>query len=173
MHRPEPDRRAQVIYVFRIGQTPGAGAPVIGIVFPLGSESLRTALVHGDAVFEIGGVPCGNAALGGADLKQDQRLALKLRLPDGMLHDEPRGFRAILPGDVFTRPAVLRDQFAQAGSIAHVDRFHARNIGAAQFSGCVKFAAHAQIFRAQVEELPAKRLVDHSDIDTGWERLSA
>jgi len=173
MHWAEPDRSAEVIDRRGIGQAPGTGAAVVGIVDPLGSKALRTTLVHGDAVFEKGGMPEGHAALGGGGLKQNERLALEPGLSDGMLNDEPRGFRAVLPGDVFTRPAVLSDQFPEARGVAHMNRFHTRNIRAAQFPRRFQFAAHTQVFGAQVEELLAKRLVDHSDIDTAGNAFSA
>ncbi len=74
---------------------------------------------------------------------------------------------------VFTRAAVLGNQFPQARGAAHVDRFHKRNIRAARFRPTQARCAHTQIFRAQVEELPAKGLLDHSGIDTGVGTLSA
>ncbi len=74
---------------------------------------------------------------------------------------------------VFTRAAVLRNQFPQARGVAHVDRFHTRNIRAARFPAATSSRAHTQIFRAQVEELLAKGLFDHSGIDTGVGTLSA
>ena len=100
-------------------------------------------------------MPARHAARGGGGLKQTEGAALEIRLPDGVLNDEPGGFRAVLPRDVFTGPAVLRDQFPQARGVVHVDSFHTRNIRAAQFSGSFQLAAHTQVFGAHGQQFNA------------------
>jgi hypothetical protein len=74
---------------------------------------------------------------------------------------------------VFTRAAVLGNRFPQArggwarGSLPK-EEYTGRPV-----PGRYKLAAPTQIFRAQVEELAAKGLLDHSGIDTGVGTLSA
>ena len=120
--------------------------------------------MHGNSIFEIGGVPGRHTALRGTRLKTNKALPLEVRLADGVLGDKPGGLGAILAGDVFRGPAMLGDQFAQARGISHVDRFHPWNVRSAQFSGSFQFATHTQVFFAHGNEFVAELLIDHAEM---------
>jgi hypothetical protein len=68
--RLEADRHAQFVDMFGIGQSPGARDAVPRIVNSLRAETLGPPLMQGDAIFEIGGMPSGKAALRGACTNQ-------------------------------------------------------------------------------------------------------
>jgi len=162
MQRREADRGAEVVHVFGIGKLPWTDAAIPRIIEPLRTKSLRPSLVHGDAVFEEGGVPCRSAAGCRAILQEAQHLPLKFRLSDRMLRDEPRGFGAVFPRNVFSGPPVFGDQSAQACRIPHVDCFHARNVGPAQLPGVQQFLAHTEILGFHAQQVVAQFFVDHN-----------
>ena len=125
-------RWAKFVDAIRVGELPGSNPPVAGIVQPLRTESLRTTLVHRDAIFEIRRLPCWDTALGCTLAHPLQRPTLELWFPDRMLSDEPCRLRTVFADDVFGGPALLLDDLPQTGGILDVNRLHARNIGPAE-----------------------------------------
>jgi len=156
--------RPQCVDVFRVGEPPGANAAIARVVQPLRAEALRTSFMHGDAVFQVSGMPGGSASLSGGHLHKAQCIALEVRLPNRMLRDDPCGFSSVLTSDVFGGPAVLRDQLTQARSILDVDLLHTRNIRASEFAGFHEFISDLHIVLAHGDEFAAEVFVDHARI---------
>ena len=95
--------------MLRIGKPRWAGASVSRVVDPLRAETLRTAFVESDAVFQIGSMP-GRAVAGGSAIPQKtQHFTLKVWFADGVLRDQPGRFGAIFTRNVFSGPAVFCD----------------------------------------------------------------
>src|SRR5579863_3571198 len=118
-----------------IGERPRADATVPRVIQPLRAVTLRTAFLHGDAIFEIRGVPAGDATLGGAGVEQLKDAPLEGRLADRVLSDQPGRLGAVLSRDVLGGPAVQLDQFAQPRRIPAVDFLHAWDVGSAELPG--------------------------------------
>ena len=92
------------------GTIPTVPEAMARIVHPLRPETLRSPLLHGDAVFEIGGMPRWD--LSGGSLQQLQDAALKIWFADRMLGNEPGRLGAIFACDFFCRPAMLGNQLS-------------------------------------------------------------
>jgi hypothetical protein len=161
---------AKVIHAVRIGDGPGTRESVARIIDALGAETLRTTFVESNAIFEIGGVPGGNTALFRADLNKAESGAHEFGFADGMLGNEPGGFGAVRAGEVFGRPTVLGDEFAEARCILDVNGFHAGMIRTTEFVGGEEFFAEVQVVCTKREEFAAERLVEHErDVPQGSE----
>jgi len=141
--RRKADRRAKLIHMISIGDGPGTGETVAGIVDALRAEALRTAFVESDAVLEESGLPGRDAALFDACLNEAKCSTHELRCTDGMLRDEPGSFGAVGSDAVFGGPAVLGDKFAKSRGILDVDGFHAGMVGAPEFAGGEEFFAES------------------------------
>ena len=136
----------------------------------MGAEALRAAFEESDAVFEISGMPGGDAALADAGSNEAQGRAHEFRFADGMLRDEPGGFGAVGSGEVFGGPAVLGDEFAKTRGIFDVHGLHAGVVGATEFAGGEEFFAQVEVVVAKAEELAAERVVGHEECmyHKGW-----
>jgi hypothetical protein len=152
---------AKVIHAVRIGDGPGTRESVARIIDALGAETLRTTFVESNAIFEISGVPGGNAALFRADLNKAESGAHEFGFADGMLGNEPSGFGAVRTGEVFGRPTVLGDELAETRGILDMNGFHAGMIGTTEFVDGEELFAEVQVVGTKREEFAAKRLVEH------------
>jgi len=161
MERVKSDAGAEFIDVGGVGKSPGTNAAVAVVIKPLCTETLRPVLVKSDAVFEVGGVPLRNAIFGSTRLQKPQDVTLELRFTDGMLRNEPGGFGSVFADEVFGRPAVLGDEFAEPSGVLDVDGFHTGNVMAAEFIGVEEFLANALVFRAHDKEFEAHGFVRH------------
>ena len=141
--RRKANRRAKLIHLISVGDGPGTGETVAGIVDALRAEALRTAFVESDAVLEESGLPGRDAALFDACLNEAKCSTHELRCTDGMLRDEPGSFGAVGSDAVFGGPAVLGDKFAKSRGILDVDGFHAGMVGAPEFAGGEEFFAES------------------------------
>lgn len=63
--RTETDGSTQLIHARRICKPPWSRAPIGWLIHPLCAESLRAALLHRDAIFEVRSMPRRYAALSG------------------------------------------------------------------------------------------------------------
>jgi hypothetical protein len=86
-------------------------------------------------------------------------MALEVRFADRVLNYNPCRFGAILTSDVFSGPAMRRDQLAQARGISYVHRFHARDIFVAELARVHKLLANAEVFLPHSEKFTAQSLV--------------
>ena len=159
MKRTETDGSPEIIHEIRFGKRARASASITRIVHPLTAVALRATLLYSDAVFEIRRVPGGTSPLGNTGVQQLKRVTLKVRFTDRVLNNDPCRLGAILPGNIFRRPAMQLDQLAQARGILNVDTFHARNVFSAKFSGAHKLPADAEVFLAHGEKLAAQSLI--------------
>src|SRR5437899_5856694 len=148
MERVKSDAGAEVIDVGGVGKSPGTNAAVAVVIKPLCTETLRPVLVKSDAVFEVGVVPLRNAIFGSTRLQKPQDVTLELRFTDGMLRNEPGGFGSVFADEVFGRPAVLGDEFAEPSGVLDVDGFHTGNERAAELIGVGGFWAKGWVFGA-------------------------
>lgn len=161
MQGPEADGSTQFVHSAGFGEIPRSNPAITGVIQPLGAIELRPALIHSNPVFQICGVPERDAAGGFAGANHAQSPALKLRLSDCMLDDQPGRFGSVLTRETLIGPAVLREHFRKPGSISRVQRLHARNVPAAQFTALLQFAPDTRIFSAHVQKFPAQFLIDH------------
>lgn len=100
----ETKQGPKIIHSDRVGESPGTREAVARVFDALRTETLRTAFVKGNAIFEIGSVPSGNTALFGASLNKAKGAAHEFAFADGMLRDEPGGFGRVGAGGVFGGP---------------------------------------------------------------------
>ncbi len=128
-----------------VGKSPRASAAITGIIEPLCAEALGTMFVKSDAVFEVSGVPLRNAIFCRTGAEKLQDTALEAWFTDGMLRNEPGRFGSILASEIFGRPAVLGDEFAEASGVLDVDGLHAGNVVATEFVGVDEFLAYAKV----------------------------
>jgi hypothetical protein len=126
-------------------QCPRAYEAVTHVIDPLCSVALRTVFVHSDAIFEVGGLPGGEFSFGSVALQILQGLALEVRVSDGMLRNKPCCFGAVIAGQFFVWPSVLGDDLFETSRVLAVNRFHLRNVEAAQLSGIEQLLAYAEI----------------------------
>src|SRR5215469_17686448 len=104
-----------------LGEPPWTSASILRGIDPLGPEALRAAFVESDAVFQVSSVP-GRAMAGSRAIPQQmQDFALKVRLADSMLSDQPCRLGSVFAGDVFSGPAVFGDQLAEARGMLDMD----------------------------------------------------
>ena len=152
---------AQFVDAVGIGQRPGLREPVARIIDPLRAIALRAAFEERDAIFEICGMPGRHALVFHSDADELQDIANESRFADGVLRDEPGRFRAVGTGLIFAGPAMPGDEFAEAGGVFHVNRFHPRMIGGAELIVFEKFLTHGEILIAHGQEFTAEFVVDH------------
>jgi hypothetical protein len=95
---------------------------------------LRAPFVKGDAIFQIGSLPLRNVTQGSGGTKERERLALQLRVSDGMLSDQPGGFCSILTYVRLGWPTLEGNDFLKSCSIPDVNGLHARNVSATKLA---------------------------------------
>jgi hypothetical protein len=143
--RVEANGGAKIIHAVRIGDGPASRESFARIIDALGAETLWTTFVESDAIFEIGGVPGGNAALFRARADEAESGAHEFGFADRMLGDKPRRFGAVRTGEVFGRPAVLGEEFTETRGILDMNGFHAGMISTTEFVGGEELFAEVQV----------------------------
>src|SRR5947209_3278757 len=68
------DRRSQGIDVLGFSQLPGTNQTVVGIIHPLRTEALWTALLHGNPVFQIRGMPGRDCSMAAATCNRERAI---------------------------------------------------------------------------------------------------
>lgn len=161
MHRLEANLCAQLVYAFRVREFPRPNPAIHRIIQPLCPVALRAALVHGDSVFEVRGVPTGNAALFCGTLQEQEALSLKCGTANRMLGNQPGCFGSILAYRLLIRPAMEVYQLAKTLSIPDVHSLHSRNIAAAKLTRIDQFLTNSQIFSPHCDEFLAEGIIQH------------
>src|SRR5713226_6353698 len=126
----------------------------------LSAVNLRFALIHADAVQQIGGVMRRNVTAPNSFLKQAQAEALEGRIADCMLGDSPRRKRASFARHRPARPAILRNDLLQARGIPFVDVFHARMIAVTKQARIQQFAADALVLGIHGQQFVTQLFID-------------
>lgn len=152
MQGPETYSGTELVDLIGLDELPRTNSAIAGVIQPLRPVELGSALIHCNPILQVRSVPTRNA-VGRLQLAEHaQRLPLKRRISNGVLHDKPSRFGPLLTHDTLVRPTVRREQVPQPRSVAGMHRFHTRKIWTAQFASLFQLSPDAEILSTHIQK---------------------